>query len=272
MVKNKFISVIMGVYNSKPERLELAVGSILNQTYSNFELIICNDCSTNNDTINCLKELQRRDKRIKVINNDINAGLAKSLNNCLKIAKGEYIARMDDDDISHIDRFEKQVYFLNTYQQYDFVGCAIRLFDENGYWGTCVNKEKPQKKDFLFGTPFTHPTIMVRSEAYIKAEGYDVNNYTRRTEDYDLFMRMYALGMKGYNLSEILFDYRMDDSGYKKQKFKYRIDEMIIKYKGFKSLKLFPRGYVYLIKPIISGLIPNGIKKKLYQKRYSRKV
>lgn len=266
---NKKISVIMGVYNSSPGYLELAIKSVLNQSYSKFEFIICDDCSTAEETVKMLSKYENADSRIKIIRNNKNSGLAASLNNCMKFATGDYIARMDDDDISHLERFEKQVAFLNHNPDISIVGTGINFIDDSGnVWGKTNNIECPTNRSFLYGTPFTHPTIMVRKEAYKAVEGYKSDKHTKRTEDYDMFMRMYAKGYKGYNLQEILFDYRMDRSGYRKQKFKFRIDECIIKYRGFKSLGLFPEGVLYLFKPIISGLIPNELKYIRDRKRF----
>ena len=100
------ISVIMGVHNGE-KTLPRAIDSILNQTFTDFELIICDDCSTD-ATIQVIKDYIEKDNRVILIRNESNSGLAASLNNCINISKGEYIARMDDDDISHVDRFEKQ--------------------------------------------------------------------------------------------------------------------------------------------------------------------
>lgn len=269
--ENIKVSVIMGVYNSNPVLLSEAIESILNQTYKNFEFIICDDCSNLESVSEILVKYKRLDPRIKLIRNSQNSGLACSLNNCLENVTGEYVARMDDDDFSHPDRFEKQVEFLNTHPDYDLVGCAINMIDDSGIWGKVYNKECPQKEDFLFATPFTHPTIMVRVEAYRAVNGYSATSRTKRTEDYDMFMRMYAQGIKGFNIQEILFDYRMDSNGYKKQKFKYRVDEMVIKYRGFKALGLFPKGYIFLFKPIISGLIPQNLKASIHKLRFSRR-
>lgn len=268
--ENIRVSVIMGVYNSNVAQLSKAIESILNQSYGNFEFIICDDCSSKKEVKETLIKFQKLDNRIRLIRNNHNSGLASSLNNCLKISSGEYIARMDDDDFSHPDRFEKQVDFLNTHPDYDLVGCAVNMIDDSGIWGKVYNKECPQKEDFMFATPFTHPTIMVRAEAYRAVNGYSVTSRTKRTEDYDMFMRMYAKDIKGFNIQEILFDYRMDSSGYKKQKFKYRIDELVIKYRGFKALGLFPKGYVFLFKPLISGLVPQKVKSFIHKMRFSR--
>ena len=262
------ISVIMGVYNTDTDLLKNSINSILNQTHKNLEFIICNDCSTKKNIAKLLEEYSLKDDRVLIINNKENLGLASSLNRCLRKANGKYIARQDDDDVSKKNRLDEEIKFLENNKKYSLVGTAVTLVDDKGVWGRVINKEKPQKKDFLFGTPFTHPTILVRKEAYISVNGYSINKWTRRTEDYDLFMKMYAQGMVGYNLSKQLYYYRMDSCYYKKQKFRYRIDEVRVKYKGFKSLNLLPKGYIYLIKPIISGIFPGWVKAKLYRRRF----
>lgn len=266
--ENIKVSVIMGVYNADIDLLKKSIDSILEQKHKNLEFIICNDCSTQKNVATVLYEYSLKDPRVIILNNKCNSGLAYSLNRCLKRANGKYIARQDDDDISKSDRLDKEIAFLEKNSKYAVVGTAITLIDAHGIWGKIINKEKPQKEDFLFGTPFTHPTIMVRKQAYDAVNGYTVNKWTNRTEDYDLFMKMYSKNMVGYNLPNQLYYYRMDNNYYKKQKFKYRIDEVRVKYKGFKALGLFPKGYIYMIKPIISGILPRKLKAKLYRKRF----
>lgn len=256
METNK-VSVIMGIYNSRSkEVLEKSLKSILNQTYSNFELIICNDGSTN-DCMKWAKEICDEDKRVKFIENDKNYGLAYTLNHCLKEADGEYIARMDDDDCSHIDRFEKQINFLQNNKEYSLVGSVMNLFDDNGIWGKRNYKEYVKKEDFLYRVAVAHPTIFARREAYDIVGGYRDIKHTYRVEDYDCFMRMFARGVKMYNFQEPLLDYREDAFGAKKKKYKYRLNEIYVRYNGFKELKLINiKNFIYIIKPLIAGLIP----------------
>lgn len=260
------ISVIMGVYNAEKRfaLLKDSIDSILNQTYSDFEFIICDDGSTDN-TFYILKEFEKKDNRIKIIKNETNKGLTHSLNHCLKMSNGEYIARMDDDDISHNIRFEKQIEVLEKNREFDIVGINANLFDDNGIWGEKCYPEILQKKDFLFTSPVTHPTIMARRIAFESVNGYEEKKYTNRTEDYDLFMRMFSKGIKFYTIQQKLFDYREDKNSYKKRKYRYRINEAIVRAKGFKKLDLYPIGIVYVVKPLIVGLIPGFIMRKLHK-------
>ena len=106
----ELVSIIMGVYNDA-NLLSQAIDSLLAQTYAKWELIACDDCSTDN-TSDILSEYAKNDPRIIVIRNEKNCGLAATLNHCLEYAQGEYIARMDCDDLSVETRLEKQVSYL----------------------------------------------------------------------------------------------------------------------------------------------------------------
>lgn len=253
------ISVIMGIYNTKnKEYLEKSLNSILNQTYSDFELIICDDGSTN-ECIKWAKEIVGLDKRVIFIKNSSNKGLAYTLNHCLKIAKGKYIARMDDDDIAHLDRFEKQLKYLEE-NDIDLVSNNINVFDENGIYKTLKYPIHIHSKDFLFNSPIVHPSIMAKKRSFEKVNGYRELKRTIRVEDYDLFMRMYASGVKMDVIQEILFDYRDDrDNTKRRKKYKYRINEFLIRFENFKKLGLFPIGIFYSIKPLMVGLIPTKV-------------
>lgn len=262
-MKKDLISVLMGIYNiPSKEILEKSINSILNQSYKNIEFIIIDDGSTN-DTYKWAKEITKNDKRVILKKNEKNLGLTKTLNKCLKLATGEFIARMDGDDYSHKDRFEKQLSFLKNNKEYQLVGCNIENFDENGVWGKRIVPEIIKKEDFLFTSPIPHPTIMTYKKNLESVNGYRETWQTDRNEDYDLFMRMFSKGMKMYNIQEILFSYREDQKCYSKRKYKYRICEMIVRARGFKELKLYPKGIPYVIKPLIVGLIPQKILKKV---------
>ena len=161
------ISVIMGVYNCKNvDQLKKSVLSIINQTYQDWELLICNDGSSDT-TLDTLRKIAKLDKRIRILSYDQNAGLANALNVCLKNAKGSFIARQDDDDESDPLRFEKQLDFLLNHKEYSFVGCSAKIFDRNGIWGDYETEEKPKKESFFWNNPFIHPTVMFRKAARI---------------------------------------------------------------------------------------------------------
>lgn len=262
------VSIIMGVYNCKNYNLlRKSVESILQQTYKDYEFIICNDGSTNN-TLEELKKIAQSDSRIKIISYEKNRGLNHALNECLAVSQGKYIARQDDDDVSKPERLKKQVQFLDENREYAIVGTCADVFDNNGIWGEYTVPEKPQKGDFLWNSPFMHPTTMMR-KAELLSGGYREAKETRRCEDYDLFMNLYAKGYRGYNIQEKLYYYRIvRDEKNKHRPMKYRVDEMIVRFRGYKNMRMLLRGMPYVFKPVIIGLIPQSILKQIKQSRY----
>lgn len=263
------VTVVMGVYNQhNREELDAAVRSIQNQTLREWELIICDDGSEGR-AAEYLRYYENLEDRIRVIRHRENKGLAATLNTCIRQARGAYIARMDADDISCPTRLETEYRFLEQHPEYAFVGCNAQLIDENGIWGSRVMPEQPRNRDFLPYSPFIHPAVMVRREVYLKSGGYYVSRETWRCEDYELFMRLYAQGYRGYNIQENLFWYREDRMSYARRRFRYRVDEARIRHRNFKNLDVgrIPC-FLYTIRPILGGLIPRGLL--MYLKR--RKV
>ncbi len=264
------ISVIMAVYNEDPGKLKNAVNSILQQTYKDFEFIICDDASTNN-TYEILEEIAISDKRIRLLRNRTNLKAGAARNECSRLAAGNYIAIMDSDDISHPERLEKQSFFLDEHKEYGFAGTKAEFFYDNidnitGQYWFC---KEPQKADFLMTLPFVHGSLMFRSDVLLGAKGYSTDKRDIRAEDYELLMRLYANGYRGANIDETLYYIRLDESTYKRRSYKYRFKECSVKYRGFKTMGLMPRALPFAIKPLIVGLIPrrflNPVKRYYYK-------
>lgn len=268
-IKKPMVSIIMGIYNCE-KTLEKSIESIINQTYTNWELIMCDDCS-NDDTFKIAKKYENTYKNIKLIKNEINRGLAFSLNRCLEKAKGKYIARMDADDISLLERLEIQVEFLETNIQYQVVGSSIILFDENGDKGVRQVKEIPEKYDITRNVPHVHPSIMMRKETYDKLNGYTVSSRTRRGQDLDLWFRFYANGFKGYNIQKPLLKYHEGVDDYKKRNIRTAFEIMKTIYIGYKIIDIPKSKYIYILKPIISVFIPNKLMYLYHKNRKIRK-
>ncbi len=201
------VTVLMPVYNGE-KYLRKAIESILNQTFKDFEFLIINDGSTDRT-----KEiiLSYRDQRIVYLENEENIGLTKSLNKGLKIAKGEYIARMDGDDVSLPERLEKQVEFLDRNSDYVLVGSDCTVLDESGKkirTDLSILSNSTLKAALALKNCFKHGSVMFRKDTFFSAEGYDENFYC--TQDYDLWTRMVKKGSV-CNLPEVLF-YRREHS------------------------------------------------------------
>ncbi len=262
----KLISVIMGIYNCS-ETLNEALDSIIAQTYTNWEIVMCDDGSEDN-TLSIAKEYQKKyPNRIIVLVNDKNMGLNHTLNRCLYESHGEYIARMDGDDTCSPDRFEKELAVLEENERIAFVSTDMQFFDEQGFFGKTNVKPSPNCKDFLLGTPFCHAPCMVRRKAYLAVGGYSVDKKLLRVEDYHLWVKMYANGYKGVNIKEYLYQMRDDRNAIKRRKFKYRLNEAYVKAYAINQLKLPFYTYIFCLKPIVLGLIPTFVYKWLHRQK-----
>lgn len=265
------VSIVAGAYNLENcFSFHDSINSILNQTYTDIELIICDDGSTDR-TWELLCEYAEKDTRIKLLKNESNLGLAASLNRCIEMAEGEYIARHDLDDYCDVTRIEKQLAYLKKHSEIAFVGTQAYLFDEKGVWGKEHFPTEVSNKEFLFVSPYQHGSVMFRKKELLQAGCYRVAKETRRAEDYDLFMTLHSF-CKGANMDEFLYYFCENKSAKKRRKYRYRIDEMKVRFKGFKKLKLMPKGFFYAIKPLIVGLIPSGMLDKLKSKRSRREI
>lgn len=256
MEQQPLVSVLMGVYQIEGlAQFPVMMESLLNQSYEKIEILICNDGSTDATGV-ILKDWAVRDARIRILTHEKNQGLAAALNTCMTVMRGSLLARQDADDISHPTRLAKQAAFLQKHSEIHFVGTNVSLCDHQGMWGQRRLPAFPRREDFLFCSPFVHGSVMFRAEALRTAQGYRVRRCTCRTEDYDLFMRMYALGMRGANLQENLYNYREDRANMDKRKYRYRVNEAFVRYQGFWKLGLLPQGLPYVMKPLLVGLIP----------------
>lgn len=198
------ISVLMPAYNCESTIVE-AIESILKQTFDDFELIIINDGSTDK-TLEKIKQFS--DRRIKIINNEHNFGIIKSLNIGLSVALGEYIARMDSDDISMPNRLEKQIKYLDTHKDTILLGTGRMIFGE----GIKSNKQSYPESDedirayAFIANPFIHPALMFRRT--VIDSGIVYKKEYKYIEDYKLILDVMSLG-KVHNLPEVLIKYRL---------------------------------------------------------------
>ncbi|MGX7172451.1 glycosyltransferase family 2 protein [Enterococcus ratti] len=251
------ISVIIPTFNAE-KSIERAVNSVLSQSCQDFEIIIVDDCSTDN-TWQILNRLQKKDHRIRIYQNDRNSKSAYTRNQAIKKARGEYIMQLDDDDYCRVDRMEKQLTFLQDHQAYSFVGSNAYLWDQAGIYGERIVKQQPEIKDLLKTSPFINPSVLFKKQVLESVGGYRVSKDTVRGQDYDLYMRLYAKGYKGYNLQEKLVYYYQDEAYYNKISWKNRLGESRLKYRNFKKLKVAKINYVYVLKPLVAIVIPKAL-------------
>ena len=209
--QSPLISVVMSVFNDQ-NFLDEAIQSILNQTLGDFEFIIFDDCSTDGST-NILRSYAEKDDRIQLHINTVNVGLTKNLNMAISKAKGEFIARMDADDVSMPQRFERQVSFLRQSEKLMLCGSWTINIDENGR--EISVSQGPQDDAVLkwlgiFRPPFAHPTAMFRANTFLDSE-VRYNEKYRTAQDFELWSRLAKIG-DIEQLPEYLVKYRTDSN------------------------------------------------------------
>lgn len=262
------ISVLMGVHNGQ-RFLKEAVDSVLCQTFVDFELLICNDGSTD-ATAQILEEYARQDSRVRILENEKNMGLAASLNRCIEEARGEYLARMDADDRCLPERFARQVEYLDSHMQVAVVGSGAYLMDDSsriyGQRG-CGEEAVITLADAVKAAPLIHPTVMMRAHAVRAVDGYTVNALTTRAEDYDLWCKLCQAGYVLARVPEKLLCYREDSANVSRRKYRYRIQEAQLKNSWRKRANM-PLSFIgYAVKPLIVGLLPLSIYRVLHRKQ-----
>lgn len=194
------ISVLMPVYNVAPY-IEQAIYSILTQTYQDFEIIIIDDGSTDG-TLNVINKFN--DSRIKVIKHPINLGLIETLNQGINLCTGEYIARMDGDDIALPHRLERQVTFMDIHQHCGVCGSQVQFLGKDGITAKPLNHEEIRCWQ-LFHCTIMHPTVMIR-KSVLEKHGIRYLYYFH-AEDYEIWNRLAAV-TQVVNLPDVLLMYR----------------------------------------------------------------
>lgn len=180
------VSIIMPVYNASEYILE-AIESVQRQTFRNWELIIVDEPTTTDATGQIVRQVAISDSRIRYVVNKEKLGISKSLNAALDIARGEYIARMDADDICLPNRIEEQVLYMEANPDIGICGCDYEVRGES-WTSNLITDEDDIKSDLLFFVPLRHPTIIMRS-SLLKKYGIKYNENILAAEDYDLFVR-----------------------------------------------------------------------------------
>lgn len=206
------ISVLMSTYREESYMLKESIESILNQTYEDFELIILLDDPTNETHKKIIQGYADQDSRIQFFVNEENLGLTATLNKAIPLASGEWIVRMDADDIAYPDRFEKQLQYA-TENDYDLIGGVMQMIDENGKPIYSIQKVPTDyskiKKCLKYGTCLAHPTWFGKKEVFLSMNGYRNVPYC---EDSDFVLRTVLKGYRVSNVNDPVVKYRMTQS------------------------------------------------------------
>lgn len=255
----------MTVYNNETT-LAQAITSILSQTFSDFVFYIVDDCSSD-ESPRILAKFAKKDNRIKIITNQHHLGLTKSLNKALRQVKTPLISRMDADDISFPTRLAKQLQYMTSHSDIVLLGTAAYLIDSQGKQvGLKTNPQDHQhiRANILKYCPFIHPTWLVRREIIFDLDGYD--DTFPFAQDYELALRIVAKYQTA-NLSEPLLYYRVNTASAISLKNLKTQEKLALKARWLALTKYhYPKSEVWkLIKPLLSFLVPVGIKKAVYR-------
>lgn len=211
------ISVILPVFNADSAELRKSVESILNQTYSDFELIIINDGSTNN----CEEViLSFDDNRIKYVKNDTNLKLITTLNKGLKLASGEYIARIDSDDYCDKTRFKKQIEYMNRHPETGLLGTGMLVIPDNIKTSPPTDSNDIKLLLRYCTNVIAHPSVMIRKSVLVN-NNLEYNIHCIHAEDYKLWCDMSQF-CEIENLPDILLFYKNNPDGISRKNAKWQ--------------------------------------------------
>ena len=203
-MNNPLVTVLLPVYN-RPSVIS-TINSVLEQTYQNFELLIVDNASTD-ETRDVIKRID--DKRIRLIVNDVNRGQTYSINRGLKLARGDYIARIDADDLMLPSRLEEQVSFMEQHPEYGLCGCWVQYITDDDKKAivvkTCTSDSALRTMQRIACGVY-HPAVMMRTN-FLMENGIEYNSTLKMAEDYDMWRQILKCA-KGANLPEVLLYYR----------------------------------------------------------------
>ncbi len=259
------ITVLMSFYNEKESYLRQSIESILSQTFTNFEFLIIDDNSTDETCKALVRDYAAKDTRIVIVENSQNIGLTRTLNKGIAISKGEFIARIDADDLAEKNRLEKQFTFLKENPDYALCGTWSIIIDENdkviGKKKGCIEYENIKKR-IVTTNFFTHSSLFFKKNAIVSAGGYN-ENY-KKSQDYELLLRLIPKN-KIKNLPEFLCRYRIrtDSISFSDNKAQEK-NSLKIRLKALKEYGYPKRYYLKLIRPLfLYFLVPSFLKIQL---------
>lgn len=251
------VSIILPTHNGRKDWLSLAIESVLQQSFEDFELIIIDDASTT--TISeTIRTYCAKDSRIVFVQNKENLKLTKTLNKGISLAQGKYIARIDDDDIrSDPEKLANQVLFMENNPEYVLCGCSIQVINEHDELGgkvIALSSDAAIRCNFLENNPFFHSSVCIRKSALDQVGYYD--SAYDFAEDYELWARLGKVGLF-YNFADIFIHYRIAmhsvsrQKEWKQKKVSYQI------YRRYR--KDYPLAWIPLVRKFLIYLVPRNL-------------
>lgn len=248
------VTVLMAVHKVH-DYLGEAIESILQQTYKDFVFLIVDDGSTD-ETAHILEKYQKQDARIRVHRCQDNQGLGYALCEGVKLADSEFIARMDDDDIALPNRLEKQLSYLKSHPDIDILGTSVTEIKLSGEVSRQRNvpTEPEDIARLIWACPILHPTVMFRRSKILEIGNY--NPKLRRRQDYDLWFRAVAAGLRFANLNTPLVQYRFSEATLRRNSLRAAWQQLGIGWRGCRLTKAPLVAYIGIWVPFLTALIP----------------
>lgn len=271
--KNVRVAVAMSIYHADElKNIKLAIDSLLNQSYELVDIYVEVDGVVHPDVVELLlKYVTEHKNRISVFFNNENLGLATRLNNIIDkvIASGgyKYLARMDADDISSLDRIEKQVAFMENNAEISVLGTSVTEIDSEGNptFEKKMNTSHLILKDSIIKScPFNHPTVIFRLDIF--KEGFRYNNQLKNTQDYYLWVDLLEAGKMFANLEEPLLKFRVDSNFHHRRGFGKAINDVKSRFYAFEKLNVTNlSNVIHVIALFCLRVSPSWIKKLAYK-------
>lgn len=267
------VSIILPTHNGS-KTIEKSIRSVIAQSFQDWELLIIDDGSTDNIK-SILAPFTKEESRIFYARNEFNLGIQKSLNLGLNLAKGEYIARIDDDDEwTDEDKLRKQVEFLDSNQDHVLVGTCANVIDERGVKISeyvLPEGDEEIRNKLLYKNCFIHSSVVYRRDQTLSLGGYDEGEETKHVEDYHLWL---LLGQKGRlaNLGDRMINFRRSSSSISSKNKLHQLKKDLFLIKMFKGLypnyrkSLFLRIIIVIFYRIFDSIVPDKFKNFLIRK------
>lgn len=241
-----------------PDKLKLAIDSVLNQSRKPELIHLLQDGEVTPDLSNLIEQYKVI-KNIELISFKENQGLAKVLNHSIRMSKTKYYARMDADDVAYPNRLLKQIQFLEDNQEVDILGSYALDIDDNG--NELSLRKVPEEHDdiikYIWTNPMIHPTVVFRLDSIIKAGLY--NSETRKRQDYEYWFSCAKNGLKFRNIPEPLLYYRFTEDWFLRNNAKVIWDQVKMGWKGCYQLRLPFYSYIGVSVPLIKILFPKKV-------------
>lgn len=255
------VSVIMSEYDTPENHFDLAVESILKQTFTDFEFIIVDDSKDQHLETYMEKFI---DDRIKLVPNKGNYGLVYSLNHAIEVAQTDYLVRMDTDDISLPERIEILYKEITQHPEFSVISTSLIEFDDSGKYKEIIYDSEYNYELIMNRQVPVHATAIMKKKDVVSIGNY--KNYSR-AEDFVLWCELLLSGFRLKSIPLILYKYRVSEMDLSKRKLKYRKDEVKARIKYYRLMGATPIQMLSISKSIIAGILPNRIMYLYHQHR-----